>query len=131
MEESTRTEPAIRRGDACCVKVHDWFVDSKQHSTIGGLALLACVAFAIVGGQLWSLRTEVYTRERVGFPCPAEVARTTGCLGPYRTELTGSKPNHVPAVLTFVVGGALGLFGVVLVRPRSGAAIRGELPTPN
>ena len=91
--------------------------------------MLTCVLFVVVGGQLWSsVTSDIHMRERVYANCPSQVP-IEECGFTYQTFVTGSTPNHVPAVLAFVVGGCAGLFGVILVRARSTPAMRSDLLT--
>jgi len=53
------------------------------------------------------------------------------CPFSYQTFVTGSTPNHVPATVAFIFGGASGFFGIVLLRPRSTTATRNKLLAPN
>lgn len=89
---------------------------SATRRIVGGLLLVLSVLCLGLGAQLWSSeRSDVHTRERLSNPCPVAAAGSGGCLGPYQDVVTGFKPNRVPALLAFVVGGTLGVIGVVLV----------------
>ncbi len=100
-------------------------VSATKRIIVGRWLLLAYVVFIFIGSQLWSsVTSDIHRKARLFDICPVLVGN---CPSGYVTVVTGSRPNHVPAVAALVGGGATDLLGVILVRdrvePRRRAAI--------
>ena len=94
-----------------------------------GVLLVACALLMTAGVELWSgLSSDVHTKEPVYSKCHPEFLGIP-FYGPpcpiigYEMVATGSKPNHVPAALAVLIGGAAGAvgLGLTMLKPRSAA----------
>ena len=100
-------------------------MSARQRFVVGSRLLLACVCFVGIGGALWS-RIESYRHvtEDVAYAC----LDITGakCEPPFHIK---TAPNRVPALSFFIMGGAAGIVGAVLITSHPRLVKSHEQPT--
>ncbi len=106
-------------------------VGTTRYLILGAL-VVACALFVAAGAELWSsVSSDVYTRERVTLPkCPWAFASgpdVPSCPTIGENVATGSRPNRLPAAVVFLVGGAAGVVGLVMLRPRPLATLHAPI----